>query len=111
LGTKRTLLAMSKFFQQSKEIEDSPLAPSEHIEKTKPSEDHVTKEEFLMQFYGSFGRDLGTPERWFTDNPNDVFPFIEECAENKVPAFISVEPKSQGRRVDDSPDASELQAA
>jgi hypothetical protein len=36
---------------------------------------------------------LGNPERWFTDNPNDVFPFNEECAENKAPAFISVQPE------------------
>jgi hypothetical protein len=55
-------------------------------------ENHVTKEEFLFEFFGSFGRDLGKPERWLTSNPNDVFPFIEECVENKVPAFISVQP-------------------
>jgi len=56
-------------------------------------ENHTTKEQFLLEFFGSFGRDLGNPERWFTDNPNDVFPFIEECAENKAPAFISVQPE------------------
>jgi hypothetical protein len=57
-------------------------------------ENHITKEQFLLEFFGSFGRDLGNPERWFTDNPNDVFPFIEECAENKAPAFISVQPET-----------------
>ena len=56
-------------------------------------ENHITKERFLLEFFGFFGRDLGNPERWFTDNPNDIFPFIEECAENKVPAFISVQPE------------------
>ena len=56
-------------------------------------ENHITKEQFLLEFFGSFGRDLGNPERWFTDNPTDVFPFIEECAENKAPAFISVQPE------------------
>jgi hypothetical protein len=56
-------------------------------------EDHITKDQFLLEFFGSFGRDLGNPERWFTDNPNDVFAFIEECAENKAPAFISVQPE------------------
>jgi hypothetical protein len=56
-------------------------------------ENHITKEQFLLEFFGSFGRDLGNPERWFTDNPNDIFPFIEECAENKAPAFISVQPE------------------
>lgn len=59
----------------------------------KAMENHITKEQFLLEFFGSFGRDLGNPERWFTDNPNDVFPFIEECAENKSPAFISVQPE------------------
>jgi hypothetical protein len=56
-------------------------------------ENHITKEQFLLEFFGSFGRDLGNPERWFTDNPNDIFSFIEECAENKAPAFISVQPE------------------
>lgn len=56
-------------------------------------DNHITKEQFLLEFFGSFGRDLGTPERWFTDNPTDVFPFIEECAENKLPSFMSVQPE------------------
>jgi hypothetical protein len=46
-----------------------------------------------FRVFGSFGRDLGNPERWFTDNPNDIFSFIEECSENKAPAFISVQPE------------------
>ncbi len=56
-------------------------------------ENHVTKEQFLMEFFGSFGRDLGNPERWFTDNPTDIFLFVEECAQNKTPAFVSVQPE------------------
>jgi hypothetical protein len=56
-------------------------------------DNHITKEQFLLEFFGSFGRDLGNPERWFTDNPTDVFPFIEECAENKLPSFMSVHPE------------------
>ncbi len=58
----------------------------------KTAEDHITKEEFLLEFFGAFSRDLGNPQRWFTTNPTDLFPFIEECAENRVPAFISVQP-------------------
>jgi len=82
------------FFQQSQPKKEAViLASSGHVEKGKPLENHVTKEEFLLQFFGSFGRDLGNPERWFTDNPTDVFPFIEECAENNAPAFISVQPE------------------
>jgi hypothetical protein len=81
------------FFQQANQAnEDDLLAPSEHIEKVKTAEDHITKEEFLLEFFGAFGRDLGNPQRWFTTNPTDLFPFIEECAENRVPAFISVQP-------------------
>jgi hypothetical protein len=48
-------------------------------------ENHIKKEQFLLEFFGSFGRDLGNPARWFTDNPNDIFSFIEECAQNKAP--------------------------
>ena len=56
-------------------------------------ENHISKEQFLLEFFGFFGRDLGNPERWFTHNPNDIFSFIEECSENKAPAFISVQPE------------------
>jgi hypothetical protein len=56
-------------------------------------ESQLSKERFLLDFFGSFGRDLGNPERWFTSNPHDIFPFIEECAENNAPAFISVQPE------------------
>jgi hypothetical protein len=54
---------------------------------------HITREQFLLEFFGFFGRDLGNPERCFTDNPNDIFPFIEECTKNKLPAFMSVQPE------------------
>ncbi len=56
-------------------------------------ENHITKEQFLLEFFGSFGRDLGNPERWFTDNTLDMLSFIEECAENQLPAFMSVQPE------------------
>ena len=56
-------------------------------------ENHITKEQFLLEFFGSFGRDLGNPERWFTGNPVDMLSFIEECAKNKLPAFMSVQPE------------------
>jgi len=46
-----------------------------------------------LSFLGFFGRDLGNQERWFNDDPSDIFPFIEECAENKLPAFMSVQPE------------------
>lgn len=81
------------FFRQSQQDKnDALLAPLEHLSEKTPK-NHVTKEEFLLDFFGSFGRDLGNPERWFTDNPTDLFLFIEECAENRAPAFMSVQPE------------------
>lgn len=39
-----------------------------------------------------FGRELGKDQQ-FTDNPNDILPFIKECTLEKKPAFISVNPR------------------
>jgi hypothetical protein len=72
--------ANSKAFNHSKSSKENPLG------------NHVSRERFLEEFFGLFGRDLGNPERWFTDNPLDLLPFMEECAENKLPAFMSVQP-------------------
>lgn len=57
------------------------------------SDNHISKEELWSEFFGNFGRDLGNPQRWFTDNPSDIYRFIEDCTINKLPAFISVQPK------------------
>jgi len=54
--------------------------------------DHVTKKEFLLEFFGNFGREFGDPNRFFVDNPEDIFSFMEECAKQKKPAFITVQP-------------------
>jgi len=62
-------------------------------------EDHVSKEEFLFQFFGNFGREFGNPKQWFTNDPTQVFPFIEECRVNKVPAFMSVQPRKEHYKV------------
>jgi len=56
--------------------------------------DHITREQFLLEFFGNFGRDLGDPTQWFTDNPMDIFSHVEKCAKEKKPAFISVQPMS-----------------
>jgi hypothetical protein len=58
------------------------------------SENHITKEELWSEIFGSFGRDLGNPQRWFTDCPSDIYRFIEDCTKNKLPAFMSVQPKT-----------------
>ncbi len=91
--TRELYWQCQSFFQQAKQAkEEDVLTSSENIEKVKTAEDHITKEEFLLEFFGAFSRDLGNPQRWFTTNPTDLFPFIEECAENRVPAFINVQP-------------------
>jgi len=56
--------------------------------------DHISREQFLLEFFGYIGgRDLGNPEQHFTDNPNDVILFIEENAKNKLPSFMSIQPR------------------
>ena len=57
------------------------------------SDNHITKEELWHEFFGNFGRELGNPQRWFTNNPQDIYQFIDDCTKNKLPAFISVQPK------------------
>jgi hypothetical protein len=79
--------ANSKAFDNSKSSKENPLG------------NHVSRERFLEEFFGSFARDLGNPERWFTDNPLDLLPFMEECAKNNLPAFISVQPNRTKAKV------------
>lgn len=55
--------------------------------------DHLTKEEFLLEFYGLFNRDFGNPERWFCNDCTLITQFVEDCAKAGKPAFISVQPK------------------
>ena len=66
--------------------------------------DHVTKEEFLLEYYGTLSRELGNPpfegrKRYFSDNPNDIFECIQFSINNKVPAFISVQPRESFDKV------------
>jgi hypothetical protein len=56
-------------------------------------DDHVSETEFLLEFFGLFGRDLGNPKQKFTDNPQDILIFVEENNKNKLPSFISVQPR------------------
>jgi DNA primase catalytic subunit len=57
------------------------------------SDNHITKQEFWLEFFGNFGRDFGNPQRWFTNNPDNIYRFIDDCTKNKLPAFIGVQPK------------------
>ena len=53
------------------------------------NENHVTCEMFLLELFGNFGRNLGNPKQFFTDNPNDMFKFIEDNAKMHLPSFIN----------------------
>lgn len=55
--------------------------------------DHISREQFLLEFFGFFGRELGNPHQFFTEEPMQIISFVEECASLKQPAFISVNPR------------------
>jgi hypothetical protein len=63
------------------------------------SDNHITKEELWHEFFGNFGRDLGNPQRLFSNNPQDIYQFIDDCTKNKLPAFISVQPKKDNNTI------------
>jgi len=56
--------------------------------------DHVDRKQFLLEFFGPLGRELGDPLQHYTDDPTEIFEWIEKCAKEKKPAFISVQPRS-----------------
>lgn len=60
---------------------------------------HITKDQFLLEFFGPLGREFGDPVQWFTDNPAEIFTHIEKCKREKKPAFISVQPRSRHKVV------------
>jgi len=47
---------------------------------------------FWLDWFGSFGRELGAPERWFTDTPGDLLRHVQECTSHQKPCFMSVQP-------------------
>jgi len=50
----------------------------------------LTQTDWLYEWFGSLGRELGNPARFFTDNPNILVEFVKKCAEEKTPCFMSV---------------------
>lgn len=58
------------------------------------TEDHISREQFLLELFGFFGREFGTPDQFFTEDPNSILPFINKCWVEKKPAFISVNPRT-----------------
>lgn len=63
------------------------------------NDNHTTKDEWLLDFFGFIGRELGDPIQRFTDNPQEIFEFINKCTENKKPAFMSVQPRTEHGKV------------
>jgi len=47
---------------------------------------------FWLDWFGPFGRELGAPERWFTDTPRDLLRHVKECTSHHRPCFMSVQP-------------------
>jgi|SRR3972149_9893710 len=54
---------------------------------------HISEEEFILEFCGNFGREFGNPDQFFVDNPKEILEFINRCKEEKKPAFLSVQPR------------------
>lgn len=58
---------------------------------------HISKEEFLFDWFGNFGRVLGNPpeekrKRYFSNDPNSIFDCITFGKKATVPAYITVQP-------------------
>ena len=47
---------------------------------------------FLQQWFGLFGREIGMPQRRFIDNYKDLIAAIEECRQRLLPCYLSVQP-------------------
>lgn len=63
------------------------------VEKEMSNDNHISKEEFLIEFFGSFGREFGNPKQWFVNDPLQIVDFIQYSKEKKLPAFMSVQPR------------------
>ena len=49
---------------------------------------------FLSEWFGTQGREIGTPARMYTTNPNDLVRLVETCARRRLPCYCSVQPYS-----------------
>jgi len=51
------------------------------------------KGEFLKEWFGIYaGRELGDPQRFFTDRYEDLIDFVAKCRAEKKPCYMSVQP-------------------
>jgi len=49
--------------------------------------------EFLEEWFGIYaGRELGDPQRFFTDRYENLIDFVEKCKAEKKPCYMSVQP-------------------
>jgi len=49
--------------------------------------------EFLKEWFGIYaGRELGDPQRFFTDRYENLIDFVEKCRAEKKPCYMSVQP-------------------
>jgi len=51
-------------------------------------------EKFLEEWFGVDGRELGCPERFYTDKPQDLFRLLEDSRQKLAPCYMSVQPYS-----------------
>jgi hypothetical protein len=49
-------------------------------------------EKFLEEWFGVDGRELGCPERFYTEDPSDLLRLVETCRATLQPCYISVQP-------------------
>jgi hypothetical protein len=52
----------------------------------------VNCEEFLVEWFGPEGRELGCPERFYTRNPQDLVRLVEDSRKTLNPCYVSVQP-------------------
>ena len=94
---RRLLVTRELYWQclnyfRNKNSEQTNQPTQKPIAQEQQPDDHISRKDFLFGFFGFFSRDFGNPERHFIDNPQEIIQFICDCARNKLPAFISVQP-------------------
>lgn len=52
----------------------------------------LPSEKFMRDWFGCEGRELGCPERFFTNNPSDLFEIVKRCTQTLQPCYMSVQP-------------------
>lgn len=53
------------------------------------------EKEFLREWFGLMGREVGCPNRFFINDQDEFLKFVEKCNNNKLPCYASVQPYIQ----------------